>query len=57
MDNPELWKRAEAAGEFGGGAAGRSIASDLWLGKEVSMMCVVLSEVAFTATTREFAAI
>lgn len=43
--------------KLGSGAARHPIASDLRLGKEVLMMCMVRSEVAITATTREFAAI
>jgi hypothetical protein len=42
--------------KFGSGAAREPITSDIWLGEEVLMMCMVPSEVAITATTCEFAA-
>ena len=48
---------AEAAMKFGGGGAHEPITSGLRLGKEVSTMCMVPSEVAITATTCEFGAI
>lgn len=43
--------------KLGSGAARYPITSDIRLGKEVLMMCMVPSEVAITATTCEFAAI